>query len=197
MYYDCVSVHYTGGSCNYLTVNNGTLLTDTLEVYSKLPDDNYLETALVLDDNGIVRLEGIAGSNNTNPSLNTPREVILKGNGTLDDYIEVHSTFNESIDGENYQAVNNHDWIFTIQNQTLTINNIDGSIANSFPFKDILFNQTGVYDQSTNKSIAFGNNYNKSLIHHPYVFQIDEYLPVMRIYDQNKTLLYEYSILPK
>jgi hypothetical protein len=74
--------------------------------------------------------------------------------------------------------------------------NNDGSISNTFPFTDTLMNQTGVYDQSTNKPLDFGKDFNKTLIHSPYVIQADDYLPILRIFDQNKTLLKEYSVLP-
>jgi hypothetical protein len=74
--------------------------------------------------------------------------------------------------------------------------NNDGSISNTVPFTDILMNQTGVYDQSTNKPLDFGKDYNRTSIRSPYVIQTDDYLPIMRIFDQNKTLLKEYSVLP-
>lgn len=41
-YYDCVSTHYMGGSCEYLTIRNGTLYTDKGYVYSTLPNATYL-----------------------------------------------------------------------------------------------------------------------------------------------------------
>jgi hypothetical protein len=192
-YYDCVSTLYKGGACKYLTVSNGTLYTDKKNIYSQLPPSNYLETALTLDDTGMVRLQGIARDNNNQTIANTK---ILKGNATLDNYTEVHSEFNESIDGQDYQKINDNGWFFTITNETLTINNFDGSVSNTFPFKDVLFNQTGVYNLESNAPINFDQNYNKSLIHYPYVFQVDQFLPIFRIYDQNKTLLYDYSALP-
>ncbi len=74
--------------------------------------------------------------------------------------------------------------------------NNDGSISNTLPFTNTLMNQTGVYDQSTNKPLSFGKDFDNTLIHSPYVIQADEYLPIMRIFDQNKTLLKEYSVLP-
>jgi hypothetical protein len=71
------------------------LYTDKLNVYSKLPDNNYLESALIIDDTGVVRLQGISGnSSNTDPSLNNPSVVILKSNPpTLNDLVEVHQKF--------------------------------------------------------------------------------------------------------
>ena len=93
-YFSCVSKHYTSGSCNYLTVENGTLVTDRGNLYSKLPDNNYLETSLILDDNGVVKLEGLAGDSNKNPETYKPSVVLLKGNETLDDFVEVHPFFN-------------------------------------------------------------------------------------------------------
>lgn len=48
--------------------------------------------------------------------MNKARTLILKGNGTQDDFIEVHSVFNQSVDGDNYQKINNNDWFFTIEN---------------------------------------------------------------------------------
>lgn len=55
-YSDCMPVNYTGKSCSYLTIKNGTLYTDNQDLYSKLPGDNYAESALLIDDLGMVRL---------------------------------------------------------------------------------------------------------------------------------------------
>jgi hypothetical protein len=132
-----------------------------------------LETALTLDDTGMVRLEGIANTNNSsNVSVLTAYTKVLKGNGTLNDFIESHVTLNES-DVNDYQKINNNNWFFTIINETLTISNFDSSINSSFPFKDVLFNETGVYNLTINSSINFPGSYNNSLIHYPYVFQVD------------------------
>lgn len=64
-----------------------------------------------------------------------------------------------------------------------------------FLLPDILYNETGIYDSKTHQPINDKIKPSKSLIRYPYVFQIDEYLPIFRIYDQNKTLLAEYSAL--
>ena len=38
---------------------------------------------------------------------------------------------------------------------------------------------------------------NRNLINFPYVFEVDRYLPIFRVFDQNKTLIQEYSVLPE
>lgn len=81
-YSSCVSTRYTGGSCTCLTIQNGTLYTDKGNIYSKLEDKDYSETVLVLDDLGMVRLQGMTKDNNTSPVLNT---VFLKSNASNDD----------------------------------------------------------------------------------------------------------------
>ena len=94
-YSDCVSKHSPSGPCKYLTVENGKLLTDNGSVYSNLASNNYLETALTLDDTGVIRLQGVY--NNSNPAQGGDlgaNSLILRDNGTSDYYIEVHSKFN-------------------------------------------------------------------------------------------------------
>jgi hypothetical protein len=116
------------------------LYTDKNIIYSQLTPNNYLETALTLDDTGVVRLEGIANTNSSSiVSVLTADSKVLKGNGTLNDFIESHTTLNES-DVNEYQKINNNNWFFTIVNQTLTISNFDSSVNRSFPFADVLFN---------------------------------------------------------
>ena len=140
-YYNCVSTHYLGGSCEYLTIRNGTLFTDKGNVYSTLLNATYLQSALTLDDMGNVRLQGIAeaGNNQGKPNL-IANTKILKGNGTELDYIEVHSEFDQAIDGLLYQKINEKNWFFTFDNQTLTINNFDGTVSKTVPFKENIFN---------------------------------------------------------
>jgi hypothetical protein len=43
------------------------------------------------------------------------------------------------------QKVNNNSWFFTIENGQLSINSFDWKYMKSFPFNDIIFNQTGIY----------------------------------------------------
>lgn len=50
------------------------------------------------------------------------------------DYIEVHSEFDQAVDGLLYQKINEDNWFFTFDNQTLTINNFDGTISKTVPF---------------------------------------------------------------
>jgi hypothetical protein len=54
-----------------------------------------------------------------------------------------------------------------------------------------------VYNQTTNQKVNYGPNIKKNLINFPYVFEVDRYLPIFRVYDQNKTLIKEYSVLPE
>lgn len=86
------------------------------------------------------------------------------------DYIEVHSEFDQAVDGLLYQKINEDNWFFTFDNQTLTINNFDGTISKTVPFQGNIFNQTGVYNSTTKAPINFGNGYKNTLIHYPYVF---------------------------
>lgn len=89
------------------------------------------------------------------------------------------------------QKVNNNSWFFTIENGELSINSFDWKYMKSFPFNDIIFNQTGIYSHTTNNKV-FTNGQppqNRTLIRDPYVFEVDEFLPIFRIYDQNKTLI--------
>lgn len=52
-----------------------------------------------------------------------------------------------------------------------------------------------MYNSTTQQPINDKTRPTSSLIRYPYVFQIDQYLPIFRIYDQTKTLLAEYSAL--
>ena len=94
-YFSCVSSHYTSGTCTSLTVRNGTLNTEKGNLYSKLPDNDYIETSLILDDNGVVKLEGLVeDSKNKNSNVYKTTVIVIKGNETLDDFVEVHQTLN-------------------------------------------------------------------------------------------------------
>jgi len=55
-YRSCYSKYFSGGSCNFLTVKNGTLRTDNGTIYAKLSNQNYADTALVIDDTGAIQL---------------------------------------------------------------------------------------------------------------------------------------------
>jgi len=71
------------------------LSTEKGNLYSKLPDNNYIETSLILDDNGVVKLEGLVeDSNNKNSNAYKTTVIVLKGNETLDHFVEVYQTFN-------------------------------------------------------------------------------------------------------
>ncbi len=65
--------------------------------------------------------------------------VVLKGNGTKNNYVEVYRTFNTS-NVKDYQKINNNNWFFTILNKTLDISNFDSSVKNTFPFSGTIFN---------------------------------------------------------
>ena len=135
----------------------------------------------------MVRLQGITKDNSTQPVLNT---IYLKSNASNDNgLIQVDDVFNLTYLGEQFIYKTNNIWNFVIYDSNITIMNNNGSITNTAPLTDILMNQTGVYDQATNKPLDFGKDYNKTSIHCPYVIQVDDYLPIMRIFDQNKTLL--------
>lgn len=89
------------------------------------------------------------------------------------------------------QKVNNNSWFFTIENGQLSINSFDWKYMKSFPFNDTIFNQTGIYSHTNNNKINTNGqpSQNRTLIRDPYVFEVDEFLPIFRIYDQNKTLI--------
>ena len=54
--FNCYTQEYTGGPCNYLQIKNGTIYTDNGTRYASLSNRSYAETALVLDDTGVVQL---------------------------------------------------------------------------------------------------------------------------------------------
>ena len=112
-YQNCYSKYYKGGSCNYLTIRNGTIYTDNDSVYSKLSNDNYLETALTLDDNGVVRLQGIPDRKNRPRDPPNAVTVYLQNNRTTDNFIEPHTSLAPQTI-TNYQNINNNGWRFNI-----------------------------------------------------------------------------------
>jgi hypothetical protein len=56
LYLNCYSQLYTGATCKWLDVANGTITTDSGSIYAKLPNFTYEETALVVDDTGAIQL---------------------------------------------------------------------------------------------------------------------------------------------
>jgi hypothetical protein len=71
------------------------LSTEKGNLYLKLPDNDYIETSLILDDNGVVKLEGLVeDSKNKNSNVYKTTVIVIKGNETLDDFVEVHQTLN-------------------------------------------------------------------------------------------------------
>jgi hypothetical protein len=94
-------------------------------------------------------------------------------------------------DIKNIQKTNQNNWKFLIKNGNLTIQNQDNTIKSVYPFSGIIFNETGIYNKTTNQLL------NKDIdnLKYPYVIEVDQKLPIFRIYDQNKTLLQEYSSL--
>lgn len=87
-------------------------------------------------------------------------------------------------------------WTFTVDSGRITISNPDKSIIRSFPPNNVTYNQTGIFDKGSNRAIELPDSQKSNyLIRYPYVIEIDKNLPIMRIYDQDKVLLNEYSIL--
>ena len=63
----CLPETYLHGSCNTLAAKNGTIINDRGQIYTSLPRKDYLETALIIDDEGILRLQGV-GKDKSNSS---------------------------------------------------------------------------------------------------------------------------------
>ena len=55
-YMNCYSVSYPGGSCNYLEVQNGRIVTDSGAIYADLKSSSFAETAMIIDNTGVVQL---------------------------------------------------------------------------------------------------------------------------------------------
>ena len=196
IYQNCYSQLYSGASCNWLEVKNGTMRTDDGSIYSQLKDDNYAETALILDDTGIIQLQGVvADPQNPNKLIRFDKSLIQSQRKFDQHYIEAHSQINVTPTIA-VQKTNLYNWTFAFNNGNLDISNPSGNMKRSFPLDNILYNQTGIFDKNTNAPLVL-NDYQKSSsqIRFPYVLEVDKYLPIMRIYDQNKTLLQEFSVL--
>jgi hypothetical protein len=89
-----------------------------------------------------------------------------------------------------------NDWTFTVDNGTITISNPDKSISRSFPHNNVIYNETMIFDKETNAAKVLNQTQKtNNSIRYPYVIDVDKYLPIMRIYDQQKTLLNSYSVL--
>jgi hypothetical protein len=96
----------------------------------------------------------------------------------------------------NITKVNLDKWTFTVDSGRVTISSPDGSISRSFPPSNAVYNQTGIFDKASNRLVSLPDSQKSSyLIRYPYVIEIDKHLPIMRIYDQDKCLLNEYSVL--
>lgn len=81
-------------------------------------------------------------------------------------------------------------WTFTVDKGAITISNGDKSIYRSFPPNNLVYNQTGIFDKAKKGPADLKENQKSDyLIRYPYVIEIDKHLPVMRIYDQDKSLL--------
>jgi len=102
-------------------VKNGSLYTDNGSIYSKLSNDSFLETALTVDDTGVVRLQGIPDNQNSKTEGPKAINLILQSNRTIDPFIEAHTSLNINTIPKDYQVENKNKWLFTIDNQTLFI----------------------------------------------------------------------------
>lgn len=90
----------------------------------------------------------------------------------------------------NVTKKNLNDWTFTVDNGTITISNPDKSISRSFPHNNVIYNETMIFDKETNAAKVLNQTQKtNNSIRYPYVIDVDKYLPIMRIYDQQKTLL--------
>lgn len=80
---NCYSVTYSGGNCNYIEVQNGRIVTDSGAIYADLKNGPYSETAMVIDDTGVVQLEAVKAENNGD-KLTGFDTLKLQANRTLD-----------------------------------------------------------------------------------------------------------------
>ena len=95
IYQNCYSQLYSGASCNWLEVKNGTMRTDDGSIYAQLKNDNYAETALILDDTGIIQLQGVvADPQNSNQLIRFDKSLIQSQRKFDQHYIEAHSQIN-------------------------------------------------------------------------------------------------------
>lgn len=54
----------------------------------------------------------------------------------------------------------------------------------------MIYNETMIFDKETNAAKVLNQTQKtNNSIRYPYVIDVDKYLPIMRIYDQQKTLL--------
>jgi hypothetical protein len=115
---------------------------------------------------------------------------------TQQNYVEPQNAFNFLSNVSYSEKKNNNNWTFLISNGNLIISNPTHTISREFPFAHIVYNETGIFDKNANIPLPLTDNQkSKSLVRFPYVIEVDKYLPIMRIYDQNKTLLQQYSVL--
>ena len=137
IYLNCYSELYSGASCNWLEVKNGTIVTDNGSIYAQLQDYTYEETALILDDTGVVQLQGVVVDQNNKNKITRADKTLLQANRTLNQhFIEAHSQINitPNID---VTKTNHNNWTFSLKNGHLDISNPSGSISRTFPVDNI------------------------------------------------------------
>lgn len=183
-------------SCQSLYVKNGQILTNTGALYFNLQPGQYQETAITIDDTGIVRLQGIRASPVPSGSKQFD-EALLHTLQTTNPLIESHPFLNVSMI-TNYTETNTNGWQVNITNGQLTVSSFKNpSIFKSYPFKNIIFNQTGIFDLQGNAISSLGGSGQSTIpsgMKYPYTFEFDSYWPIFRIYTQTKVLIVEYSL---
>lgn len=140
IYLNCYSELYSGASCNSLEVKNGTIVTDNGSIYAQLQNYTYEETALILDDTGVVKLQGVVVDSQNKSKVVRADRTYLQNNRTLNQhFIESHSSV-DITPSMNVKKTNNYNWSFSINNGNLDISNPSGSISRSFPISNIKYN---------------------------------------------------------
>lgn len=144
--YEPMNNKYSGnyqGSCQWLTIQNHQVITDTGRSFLALPVDNYTRTYLIVDDTNTLRLIGIK-----TPSLGLPAvdfaEVKFSNYSQSSQFIKVLEAF-ETVASKFTTPITTQ-WIFYFTQSTLTISTVNNSLTQSFNLTNARFSQSGFFD---------------------------------------------------
>lgn len=194
---------YTGnyqGSCQWLTIQNNQVVTDGGKVFLSLPAGNYTNTYLILDDSNILRLIGIKASDLGLPAVDFA-EVKFTNYFQTNQYIKILESF-ETV-ASKFSTPITAQWIFYFTQTTLTISTANNTLTQSFNLTNARFSHTGIFDQNNETfpyavfdGIIYSNlcGGNKNGLTGPFVVKVNQYWPVVTIYDQEGYKIFEYAL---
>jgi len=148
-----------------------------------------------MDDMGMVRLQGVVVDSATPNTIVRADVTELQTNRTLDQNF-IETQMNIDLSNVNVKKSNLYNWTFAINNGNLAISDPQNTISRTVPVNRVTYNKSGIYNKTTGAPLTLTSQQkSNSLIRFPYVIEVDRYLPVFRIYDQQKILLAEHSVL--